>query len=136
MKFTPEKYSLPDERMAPFIDPTEIWDYLNRTHPTKEKIQKIIAKSLSKQRLNLEEVACLINADSPALIQEIKEGAKTLKRTIYGNRIVLFAPLYIGNKCSNDCTYCGFRSSNTDAVRKTLSPVSYTHLTLPTNREV
>jgi len=122
MKFTPEKYSLSDERMMPFIDPAEIWDYLNRSCPTKEKIQEIIAKSLSKQRLNLEEVACLINADSSEMIQEIKEGAKTLKRTIYGNRIVLFAPLYIGNKCSNDCTYCGFRSSNTDAVRKTLSP--------------
>jgi 2-iminoacetate synthase len=122
MKFTPEKYLLPDERMMPFIDPTEIWDFLNRTHPTKEKVREIIAKSLSKHRLNLEEVACLINADSPELIQEIKEGAKTLKRTIYGNRIVLFAPLYIGNKCSNDCTYCGFRSSNTDAVRRTLSP--------------
>jgi len=121
MKFTPEKYAIPDERMMPFIDPAEIWDYLNRTHPSKEKIRQIIAKSLSKQRLNLEEVACLINAGSPELIQEIKEGAKTLKRTIYGNRIVLFAPLYIGNKCSNDCTYCGFRSSNPDAVRKTLS---------------
>jgi len=121
MKFTPEKYALPDERMMPFIDPAEIWAYLNSVHPSKEKIQEIIAKSLSKQRLNLEEVACLINADSPELIQEIKEGARTLKRTIYGNRIVLFAPLYIGNKCSNDCTYCGFRSSNTDAVRKTLS---------------
>jgi 2-iminoacetate synthase len=122
MKFTPEKYSLPDERMRPFIDPAEIWEYLNRPHPSKEKIQEIIAKSLSKQRLNLEEVASLINAESPVLIQEIKDGAKTLKRTIYGNRIVLFAPLYIGNKCSNDCTYCGFRTSNADAVRKTLSP--------------
>ena len=112
---------LPDERMLPFIDPNEIWEYLNRTVPTVEKVREIIAKSLSKHRLNLEEVACLINANSPALIQEIKEGAKTLKRSIYGNRIVLFAPLYIGNKCSNDCKYCGFRSSNTDAVRKTLS---------------
>jgi 2-iminoacetate synthase len=127
MKFTPEKYALPDERMLPFIDPAEIWEYLNRTHPSGEKVRAIIAKSLSKQRLNLEEVACLINADDPALIQEIKEGARTLKRTIYGNRIVLFAPLYIGNKCSNDCTYCGFRSSNADAVRKTLSPEDIVH---------
>jgi len=122
MKFTPEKYALSDERMRPFIDPSEIWDFLNRTDSSKEKVREIIAKSLSKQRLNLEEVACLIIADSPELIEEIKEGAKTLKRTIYGNRIVLFAPLYIGNKCSNDCTYCGFRTTNTDAVRKTLSP--------------
>ncbi|HET9570593.1 MAG TPA: [FeFe] hydrogenase H-cluster radical SAM maturase HydG [Bacteroidales bacterium] len=121
MKFTPEKYALPDVRMMPFIDTDEIWDYLNRTVPTEEKVRKILSKSLSKHRLNLEEVACLLNVDNPELIEEIKEGAKTLKRTIYGNRMVLFAPLYIGNKCSNDCQYCGFRSSNTDAVRKTLS---------------
>ena len=121
MKFTPEKYSITDERMKPFIDPAEIWGYLNSTISSKERVREIIAKSLAKQRLNLEEVACLVNASSPQLIEEIKEGAKTLKRTIYGNRIVLFAPLYIGNKCTNDCLYCGFRISNKDAIRKTLT---------------
>jgi len=121
MIFTPEKYSIADEPMKPFIDPEEIWNYINNTKSSEERIREIIAKSLAKQRLNLEEVACLVNADSPELIEEIKQGAKTLKRTVYGNRIVLFAPLYIGNKCSNDCTYCGFRTSNADAIRKTLS---------------
>ena len=121
MIFTPEKYSIADERMKPFIDPKEIWNYIYNTTSSKERIREIIAKSLAKRRLNLEEVACLLNADSPELIEEIKQGAKTLKSTVYGNRIVLFAPLYIGNKCSNDCTYCGFRTSNTDSVRKTLS---------------
>ena len=121
MKFTPEKYSITDERMKPFIDPTEIWGYLHNTTSSKEKIREIIAKSLAKQRLNLEEVACLVNTNNAELIEEIKDGAKTLKRTIYGNRIVLFAPLYIGNKCSNDCSYCGFRASNKDAIRRTLS---------------
>jgi 2-iminoacetate synthase len=121
MLFTPEKYCIPDERMKPFVDPEEIWAYIHHTTPSTERIREIIAKSLTKQRLNLEETACLVNADSPEMIEEIKQGAKTLKRTIYGNRIVLFAPLYIGNKCSNDCTYCGFRISNTESVRKTLS---------------
>jgi 2-iminoacetate synthase len=55
------------------------------------------------------------------LVQEIKDGARELKEKVYGNRIVLFAPLYIGNKCKNNCTYCGFRASNKEAVRKTLS---------------
>lgn len=121
MIFTPEKYSIADERMKPFIDPEEIEKTIHNTSASKERIREIIAKSLSKQRLNLEEVACLINADSPEMIEEIKQGAKRLKSAVYGNRIVLFAPLYIGNKCSNDCTYCGFRMSNTDSVRKTLS---------------
>jgi len=121
MKFTPEKYSIPDEQMKSFIDSDEIWNYINNTKSTKEKVREVISKSLSKQRLNLEDVACLVNTNTPELIEEIKEGARTLKRNIYGNRIVLFAPLYIGNKCSNNCTYCGFRASNTNAIRKTLS---------------
>ena len=121
MKFTPETYNIPDKPMNSFIDPDEIWDYLNKAVSTKERVREVIAKSLSKKRLNLEETAVLINATDPELIQEIKEGAKTLKKNIYGNRIVLFAPLYVGNKCSNNCTYCGFRASNTAEVRKTLS---------------
>ena len=121
MLFTPEKYKISDKSMKPFIDSEEIWNYINKTVSNKEKVREIISKSLAKNRLNLEEVAVLVNTDDAELIEEIKEGARTLKRNIYGNRIVLFAPLYIGNQCSNNCTYCGFRSSNTDAVRKTLS---------------
>lgn len=121
MIFTPEKYSIPDERMKPFIDASEIWSYLKNTTSSREKVRDVISKSISKQRLNLEEVACLVNTDDPDLIDEIREGAKNLKRNIYGNRIVLFAPLYIGNKCLNDCTYCGFRVSNRNAVRRTLT---------------
>lgn len=120
MKFTPETYRIPDVPMQSFIDNDEIWDYINNTNTSLDKVRKVIEKSLSKQRLNLEEVAVLINATDRESIQLIKEGARTLKRNVYGNRIVLFAPLYVGNKCSNNCTYCGFRASNTEAVRKTL----------------
>ncbi len=121
MKFYPEQYKIKDERMKPFIDPQEIWDYINNTKATKEWVREVIAKSLNKERLNLEETAVLINADDPKLVEEIKQGAKTLKEKVYGNRIVLFAPLYIGNKCTNDCQYCGFRTSNKEAIRKTLN---------------
>jgi len=122
MKFKPEIYRIRDERMKPFIDPDEIWDYVEETkNPTAEQVREVIQKSLNKNRLNLRETAILINANTPELIQEIKDGARELKEKVYGNRIVLFAPLYIGNKCKNNCTYCGFRASNKDAVRKTLS---------------
>ena len=121
MKFTPEICSIKDQRMKPFIDPEEIWNYINNTVSTKERVREIIKKSLSKQRLTLEETAVLINATDPELIAEIKQGARTLKETVYGNRIVLFAPLYVGNKCVNNCKYCGFRASNKEAIRKTLS---------------
>jgi 2-iminoacetate synthase len=62
-----------------------------------------------------------VNTSDIGLIEEIKQGARDLKTMVYGNRIVLFAPLYIGNDCVNDCTYCGFRSSNTETLRKTLT---------------
>ena len=127
MKFTPEKYSIPDVPMQPFIDAEEINGYLENTKTDAEKVRGVIAKSLSKKRLNLEEVATLINITDETLIEEIKEGARELKKRIYGNRIVLFAPLYIGNKCSNNCTYCGFRASNADATRVTLTDEEIIH---------
>ena len=119
MQFTPEKYRIPDIPMQPFIDLEEIWDYLNNSDSTPDKVSDIVNKSLSKKRLNLKETATLINATDAVSVELIKEGAKLLKQNVYGNRIVLFAPLYVGNKCSNNCVYCGFRASNKDQIRKT-----------------
>ena len=84
-------------------------------------VDEVIQKSLSKTPLNLEETALLLRVRKPELIEKIFQAARQLKRDVYGNRIVLFAPLYIGNYCVNNCAYCGFRSSNTDAIRRTLS---------------
>jgi 2-iminoacetate synthase len=121
MKFYPEKLSIPDRRMQPFIDPDEIWKLINEVKPDRARVREVIAKSLAKNRLTLEETAVLINSTDDDLIEEIKAGARELKEKVYGNRIVLFAPLYVGNRCSNNCKYCGFRVSNRDALRKTLS---------------
>jgi len=82
MKFNPEKYSIPDEPMKPFIDPIEIWSYINNTTSSPEKVHEIISKSLAKQRLYLEDVAVLTNTNEAKLIEEIREGARTLKRNI------------------------------------------------------
>lgn len=120
MKFYPEKCRLEDRRMQPFIDADELNDILTTTHSAPEKVRAIIDKSLNKERLTLAETAVLLNTEDPQLIEEIKKGARQLKERVYGNRIVLFAPLYVGNKCSNNCSYCGFRASNTKALRKTL----------------
>jgi 2-iminoacetate synthase len=121
MRFSPEKLSIPDQRMKPFIDPEEIWNLINNTKPEKQRVRDVIAKSLDKQRLTLGETAVLINAIGTGLADDIKQGASELKQRVYGNRIVLFAPLYVGNRCTNNCKYCGFRASNTDAIRKTLN---------------
>ncbi|MBN2746527.1 MAG: [FeFe] hydrogenase H-cluster radical SAM maturase HydG [Bacteroidales bacterium] len=121
MKFNPQIYKLPDVPRQPFIDEQEILDYINNSKPSKERVREVIKKAVDKNRLSLEETAVLVNANDPELIEEIKQGARELKEKVYGNRIVLFAPLYIGNKCANDCKYCGFRASNKDAIRQTLT---------------
>ncbi|MCX6285675.1 MAG: [FeFe] hydrogenase H-cluster radical SAM maturase HydG [Bacteroidetes bacterium] len=117
MLFKPEKLRIKDQRMKSFIDPDEIWGFINNARPTKERVREIISKSLDKQRLTLEETALLVQANDPELVEEIKQGAKILKEKVYGQRIVLFAPLYIGNLCINKCAYCGFKSTN-EAIRR------------------
>ncbi len=121
MIYHPENYSIKDQRMKPFIDPDEIWNFINTAKGDKSRIREIIKASLDKKRLSLEETAILLNADDPELIEEIKEGARTLKEKVYGERIVLFAPLYVGDLCTNNCQYCGFRAENKGMKRITLS---------------
>ncbi len=110
------------EGLESFIPEDEIFQWLEKTkNPSKERVREIIQRSLDKNRLEPEEMATLINADSPEMAEEIFAGARALKEKIYGNRIVLFAPLYVGNECINNCQYCGFRCTNAEVARKTLS---------------
>ena len=110
-----------EEGLTSFIPEAEIADWLKKTkNPSTERVREIIQRSLDKNRLEPEEMATLINADTPELAEEIFAGARELKKRIYGNRIVLFAPLYVGNECVNRCEYCGFRADNTEVHRKTL----------------
>jgi len=105
-----------------FIDDEKIFSLLEEgKKSTREEILKIIQKSLSKQRLEPIETAKLINVEDKDLLDEIFKAANILKEEIYGDRIVFFAPLYIGNKCINNCKYCGFQRDNTAIERKTLT---------------
>ena len=103
-----------------FIDEDYLHGLLNRRADPGE-VRDVIAKSLSKQPLAVEETAVLLAAAEPDLVERIFEAARQLKRDVYGNRIVLFAPLYIGNDCTNDCQYCAFRRSNRQQIRRTLN---------------
>jgi len=119
--YNPQQYKLADKAMERFIDADEIQSILDQhQNPTREQVRAVIAKSLQKNRLSLQETAVLVNANESDMIDEIKSAAKHLKEKVYGKRIVLFAHLYIGNLCINDCTYCGFRSSNKNQERITL----------------
>jgi len=104
-----------------FIDDAKLRELLAAPPPDAARVREVIAKSLAKQALNTDETAVLLRAEDPALVEEIFAAARQLKRDVYGNRIVLFAPLYIGNDCVNDCVYCAFRHSNRDEVRRTLN---------------
>ncbi|MFW6169346.1 MAG: radical SAM protein, partial [Planctomycetota bacterium] len=103
-----------------FIEEARFHELLKRPVDAAQ-VRDVLAKSLAKTPLSIEETAVLLAADAPELVEEIFEAARQLKRSVYGNRIVLFAPLYIGNECVNDCQYCAFRRSNQEAVRRTLS---------------
>ncbi len=103
-----------------FIDDARLAGLLSGPAPDAAAVRDVIAKSLEKHPLNLEETALLLKADAPEQVERIFDAARELKRRVYGNRIVLFAPLYVGNNCVNDCAYCGFRRSNRAQVRRTL----------------
>lgn len=121
MIYHPQQYAVPDKRMQPFIDAGEIWNFIHNAKTDKKVIREIIRKSLDKNRLTLAETASLVQTTDPELIEEIKAGARELKQLVYGERIVLFAPLYVGNLCINNCSYCGFRTGNEKQKRNTLT---------------
>jgi 2-iminoacetate synthase len=105
-----------------FINDAFLTQLLAGPAPGKSLVKDTLAKSLAKEPLSVEETAILLRCDDPELLDEIFGGARTLKETVYGNRIVLFAPLYVGNDCVNDCAYCGFQQTNELSVRHTLTP--------------
>ena len=104
-----------------FIEDEKLEGILQDVEPTEEKIDRIVSKSLHKNRLTLRETAILLQAEKDEWIEKIFAGARKLKEKVYGDRVVLFAPLYIGNKCINNCKYCGFRVDNEQVERKTLT---------------
>jgi 2-iminoacetate synthase len=109
------------EGLTDFIPAERIEQLLRRSPAEAGEVRPIIAKSMRLQRLELEEMAALLSVTDPALLEEMFDAARELKKNVYGNRIVLFAPLYIGNKCVNSCMYCGFRKDNDKVERRTLS---------------
>jgi len=105
-----------------FINEAEIESHLaaNR-NPDPSRIRDIIAKSLSITTLEPHETAALLHVEDPAILEEMREAALKIKRSVYDNRIVTFAPLYMSNLCVNGCLYCGFRDNNDCSKRRMLT---------------
>lgn len=78
---------------------------------TKDDIQNILEKAKERNGLSHEEIAVLLQADDKDL-KEMYEIAGDIKKSIYGKRIVLFAPLYVSDFCVNNCVYCGYQHCN------------------------
>lgn len=96
-----------------FINDEEIEELLQKNrNPEPQKVRDIIAKSLSLERLEPEETATLLNVEDEDLWEEMYRAGGEIKRSVYGDRIVTFAPLYCSNFCVNSCLYCGFRRDN------------------------
>ncbi len=108
--------------VADFIDEQEIEGMLAaRQRTDAARVRELLAKARERRGLTMEEVLCLSHVEKPELLAEIFSTAKEIKEEIYGSRLVLFAPLYISNRCHNECTYCAFRASNKELTRRTLT---------------
>ncbi len=116
-----------DRRAYPdFMDDEAVQSCLarhGRTDPARarEIIEKARANATTGTMLSPDDVAALVNVEDPQVWDAAFEAADWIKRTVYGNRIVIFAPLYVSSPCVNACAYCGFRHDNPDVHKQILS---------------
>jgi 2-iminoacetate synthase len=89
--------------------------------PDARRVRDILDKSLAIATLSVDECADLLRVEDQDLVGAMEAAALAVKKKVYDNRIVTFAPLYMSSRCVNNCTYCGFRSGNADAERRVLS---------------
>lgn len=107
-----------------FIDHQEILDTLEYASAHKHDealIDEILNKARLRKGLSHREAAVLLDCDIPEKNKEIEELARQIKLDFYGNRIVMFAPLYLSNYCVNGCVYCPYHHQNHHIPRKKLT---------------
>jgi 2-iminoacetate synthase len=85
------------------------------------EVRAVLARALDLKGLRGRDLAVLMEVSDPELLAELYATARRVKELIYGNRLVLFAPLYISNLCCNECTYCAFRARNREVKRRALT---------------
>ncbi len=111
-------------RAEEFISHEEIMEtlaYANQHKNDRSLITDILAKAARKKGLTHREAAVLLLNDTPEITEQINRLAKQIKLDFYGNRIVIFAPLYLSNYCINGCTYCPYHAKNKHIARKKLT---------------
>ncbi len=95
--------------------------YADENRENWELIDSIIEKARQRKGLTHREASVLLACEDEAKIQQLYDLAKQIKEDYYGNRIVLFAPLYLSNYCVNGCVYCPYHAKNKHIARKKLT---------------
>ena len=113
-------YNPKSKNAEEFISHEEVLETIKYAQENKnnvELINQILEKAKKKKGLNHREACVLLASDN----KEIFSLAKEIKEDFYGNRIVLFAPLYLSNYCINGCTYCPYHAQNKHIPRKKMT---------------
>jgi len=112
----------PVRKKSSFINPEKIFKTLEAARGCDiNRIDEILTKARLIKGLDADDVAALMEIQDPVMLEKLFAAARFVKDEIYGNRLVIFAPLYISNLCKNECSYCAFRAANTELKRRTLS---------------
>ena len=117
-------YNVKSLKAEEFISDEEILDtlaYADANKDNVELIDEILNKARERKGLNHREASVLLACDRQDKIQEMYDLAKQIKEDYYGNRIVMFAPLYLSNYCVNGCVYCPYHLKNKHIARKKLT---------------
>ena len=117
-------YKVDSPEAEEFIHHEEILETLEYARTNKDNralIEQLIEKAALCKGLTHREAAVLLECDQPDLIEHIFHLAKEIKQKFYGNRIVMFAPLYLSNYCVNGCVYCPYHAKNKHIARKKMT---------------
>jgi 2-iminoacetate synthase len=117
-------YNCKSKIATEFIDDQEIQDTLTYAQANKSNrvlIESILEQAKDHKGLNHRDAAVLLECDLADLNEQMMSLAKEIKQKLYGNRIVMFAPLYLSNYCVNGCVYCPYHHKNKKISRKKLS---------------
>lgn len=117
-------YNPKSPKAEEFISDEEILEtieFAEKNKHSEKLIDEIIAKAKLRKGLSHREASVLLACDIEEKNQEIYKLAEQIKKDFYGNRIVLFAPLYLSNYCINGCVYCPYHAKNTTIARKKMT---------------
>ena len=118
------KYNVHSERAEEFIHDGEIratLEYARENRNNRALIEEILTKAQEGKGISHREAAVLIEVEDKEIEERIFDIARRLKERIYGNRIVMFAPLYLSNHCVNGCVYCPYHAKNKTIPRRKLT---------------